>query len=181
MKRLGKALVALIVLGGLLVFATHNSSGNGSIKDSHAPAQAKTQSQNKPQKIPEAEVQAKKVEIKETKETQAVPFQSITQKDPSLESGQSTIITQGVNGMKIITYKITYTDSVETSKQKTSEIITTQPITQVTKIGTYITPKPPSPSGPAGATALCVDGWISYAEHHQGACSEHGGVNIWYR
>ncbi|WP_373034576.1 DUF3761 domain-containing protein [Streptomyces sp. NRRL B-2790] len=32
-----------------------------------------------------------------------------------------------------------------------------------------------------GATALCNDGTYSYAAHHQGACSHHGGVAIFYR
>ncbi|MCO6009472.1 DUF3761 domain-containing protein [Actinoallomurus purpureus] len=40
-------------------------------------------------------------------------------------------------------------------------------------------PKPPG--HPAGATALCNDGTYSYAAHHQGACSHHGGVAVFYR
>jgi hypothetical protein len=32
-----------------------------------------------------------------------------------------------------------------------------------------------------GATAQCNDGTLSYAAHHQGACSHHGGVAVWYR
>jgi hypothetical protein len=39
----------------------------------------------------------------------------------------------------------------------------------------------PVPGGPAGATALCNDGSYSYAAHHQGACSHHGGVSIFYK
>jgi hypothetical protein len=38
--------------------------------------------------------------------------------------------------------------------------------------------QPPAP--PGGATALCNDGTYSYAQHHQGACSSHGGVRIFY-
>jgi hypothetical protein len=33
---------------------------------------------------------------------------------------------------------------------------------------------------PLGATALCNDGTYSYADHHQGACSHHGGVKVFY-
>jgi hypothetical protein len=29
--------------------------------------------------------------------------------------------------------------------------------------------------------ARCKDGTLSYAAHHQGACSHHGGVATWYR
>jgi hypothetical protein len=34
-------------------------------------------------------------------------------------------------------------------------------------------------SAPPGATARCRDGSYSYAKHHQGACSHHGGVAKW--
>ena len=34
-------------------------------------------------------------------------------------------------------------------------------------------------SSPPGATARCNDGTYSYAVHHQGACSHHGGVASW--
>jgi hypothetical protein len=40
------------------------------------------------------------------------------------------------------------------------------------------TPAPASPGN--GATALCNDGTYSYAAHHQGACSHHGGVAVFY-
>jgi hypothetical protein len=32
-----------------------------------------------------------------------------------------------------------------------------------------------------GATALCNDGTYSYTAHHQGACSGHGGVKMFYK
>ena len=38
----------------------------------------------------------------------------------------------------------------------------------------------PDPGHPAGATAQCKDGTYSYAAHHQGACSNHGGVAVFY-
>jgi hypothetical protein len=40
----------------------------------------------------------------------------------------------------------------------------------------------PAPVAPgSGATALCNDGAYSYAAHHQGACSSHGGVKVFYK
>jgi hypothetical protein len=39
----------------------------------------------------------------------------------------------------------------------------------------------PAPVAPGGATALCNDGTYSYAAHHQGACSGHGGVKMFYK
>lgn len=37
-----------------------------------------------------------------------------------------------------------------------------------------------APSHPAGATALCRDGSVSYSAHRSGTCSHHGGVAQWY-
>jgi hypothetical protein len=44
-------------------------------------------------------------------------------------------------------------------------------------------PQPPAASAEPGngATALCNDGSYSYAAHHQGACSHHGGVRTFYK
>lgn len=43
-------------------------------------------------------------------------------------------------------------------------------------------PAAPAPAGgPAGATALCVDGTYSYSAHHSGTCSHHHGVAVWYK
>ena len=49
-------------------------------------------------------------------------------------------------------------------------------------------PKPAPAPAPApvvlpgnGATALCNDGTYSFAAHHQGACSRHGGVRVFYK
>lgn len=38
-----------------------------------------------------------------------------------------------------------------------------------------------SQNAPKNATAKCKDGTYSYAKHHQGACSHHGGVAEWYK
>jgi hypothetical protein len=46
-------------------------------------------------------------------------------------------------------------------------------------------PAPPATEPPvsdtSGPTALCNDGTYSYAAHHQGACSHHGGVAEFYK
>jgi len=60
--------------------------------------------------------------------------------------------------------------------------IVTPPTTQTPSI-TAITPSTITPTDnsiPAGATAKCNDGTYSFSKHRQGACSRHGGVNVWY-
>ncbi len=52
-----------------------------------------------------------------------------------------------------------------------------------TNITTTNTPVPASNNNggiPAGATGRCKDGSYTTATHHQGACSHHGGVDIWF-
>jgi uncharacterized protein DUF3761 len=44
---------------------------------------------------------------------------------------------------------------------------------------THRTEAPVAPGG--GATAQCNDGTLSYSRHHQGTCSHHGGVAVWYK
>ncbi|CAG6397602.1 exported hypothetical protein [Actinacidiphila cocklensis] len=44
---------------------------------------------------------------------------------------------------------------------------------------THHTESPVAPGD--GATAQCNDGTLSYSQHHQGTCSHHGGVAVWYR
>lgn len=36
-------------------------------------------------------------------------------------------------------------------------------------------------SSHGGATAKCNDGTLSYSAHHQGTCSHHDGVAVWYK
>ena len=50
-----------------------------------------------------------------------------------------------------------------------------------TSSGTTTKTTPPTSSNGNGATAKCNDGTYSFAAHHQGACSRHGGVAVWYR
>lgn len=144
-------------------------------------------------------VQSDKIEVKEIVETEPIPFTSTTQNDPTLASGSTKISTAGVSGSKTVTYKVTYTNDVETSREKVSETVTLQPVTQVTRIGTYVAPAPPTcpngtyvntygntvcspysaPSVPVGATARCVDGTYSFSQSRSGTCSHHGGVATW--
>lgn len=45
---------------------------------------------------------------------------------------------------------------------------------------TTVTPQAPQ-SNSGSATGKCNDGTYTYAVHHQGACSRHGGVSVWYK
>lgn len=117
--------------------------------------------------------------------TEPIPFESTTVNDAARPQGQTAVTTLGVAGVMTTTYRVTMTDGVETSREQISQAVTTPPVTQVTSVGTYVKPPPPPPAAPVmsggGATALCRDGTLSYAAHHQGACSWHGGVAQFYK
>lgn len=120
------------------------------------------------------------VTTKDVAVTSAIPFTATTVNDASVPQGTSSVTTAGVDGVLTTTYRVTYTDGVETGREQISQAVTQQPVSQVTTVGTYVAPPPAAPVG-SGATALCNDGTLSYAAHHQGACSHHGGVAQFYR
>jgi len=78
--------------------------------------------------------------------------------------------------------------------------VSDQPWPDATPSAAPVDSRPPASSTPSGSgggagptaptsteqatpdpIALCKDGTLSYAAHHEGACAHHGGVAIWYR
>ena len=101
---------------------------------------------------PEAIVKpAPKIENRTLSETSQIPFEKTSVNDNAAASGSTVIRTAGVNGVKTITYNITYSDGVETDRKLLKEETTTPPVTEVTAIGTkpaFIAPKPVSNCDP---------------------------------
>lgn len=149
---------------------------------------------------------APSIQEKISTQTKAIPFSSTTVQDASSPQGTSKITTAGINGVETLTYKDTYVNGKQTNHQLVSDTVTTQPITQVTSVGTYVAPviapapaptpsctngtyvnsagntvcsPETSPTVPAGATAQCVDGTYSFSQSRRGTCSYHGGVAQW--
>jgi hypothetical protein len=171
---------AILVIVGLTLFGTIVSA----TQPSSTPAANTT--------VQAAPVITHKTDV----QTSSIPYESTTQYDATKTSGTSTITTTGVDGVETKTYDVTLTDGVETSRSLTSDVTTTAPITQVTTIGTYVTPSctngsyinsagnrvcspETSSSTPAGATAQCSDGTYSFSQSRSGTCSHHGGVAVW--
>jgi len=91
-----------------------------------------------------------------------VPFTESVVDDGNLAAGTRTVVTAGAPGKRTITYKVTYTDGVETGRTIASDAITVAPVTQVVANGTYVAPPPP-PEPVAAAPSGC-DG------NYEGAC-----------
>ena len=91
-------------------------------------------------------------------ETQPVAFSTTTINDANLEQGRTELRTAGVNGIKTLTYQVVYEDKIEKSRNLTREEVTTQPVTQVTAIGTkkpYIPPAPKPAPAPRATPSNC--------------------------
>jgi resuscitation-promoting factor RpfB len=68
-------------------------------------------------------------------ETQKIPFAKKTLQDSSLAKGSRELRTKGVAGVKTLTYQVTLTNGVETSRKLLRAEITKQPVTEVIAIG----------------------------------------------
>ena len=139
------------------------------------------------------------IETKEEVETVSIAYQTAYYDDNTLSKGSTKVITEGVNGTKSITYRVTYTDGKETNREIISEEVITQPVNKVVANGTYEAPAQPqttctngtyvnsagstacrpSSDNTGGATAICKDGTYSYSQSRSGTCSHHGGVKTW--
>lgn len=84
------------------------------------------------------QTQKTNVTTKTVTETQPIAFTKTTVNDGSLEKGKTTITTVGVDGIKTLTYQITYTDGKQTAKKLLKEEVTKQPIAEVTAVGTKV-------------------------------------------
>lgn len=88
--------------------------------------------------------------VKNESVDEPIPYKIIEQNDPALLIGTEVVAVAGVSGIKTITYKVTYTNGVETVREKTGETVTKQPTDQIIKVGTKVkaTPKPRSNCDP---------------------------------
>lgn len=96
-----------------------------------------------------------KIEKKTITEDSAIPFDKNSVNDGNLAQGTTKVTTVGVNGSKKTTYEITLNNGKQTEKKKIKEEIITEPVTEVTSIGTYVAP-PPKPSCDPNYSGGCV-------------------------
>jgi hypothetical protein len=85
-----------------------------------------------------------------------VPFEATTVDDPNLDQGATALVATGVDGLKVITYRVTVVDGVETAREIVSEILQTAPVTEVTAIGSKVPAPAPAPAPAPVAEAAPV-------------------------
>lgn len=77
-----------------------------------------------------------RTETKTVTVNEAIEFETQTKTDSGLEIGESRIETKGVDGEKLVTYKVTYVNGEELSREEVSSAVTKQPVTEIKYIGT---------------------------------------------
>lgn len=81
-------------------------------------------------------VQIVNVEKKELVQNEPINFETIVEKDESLDKSVIKVKSEGVNGEKEVTYEVVYRDGVETSRNVTSTKTITEPKNEIVIKGT---------------------------------------------
>lgn len=89
--------------------------------------------------------------------TETISFEQATVEDANIPRGQTVVTVAGQSGQRELTYVVTLVGGVETARKLTSEVVTVEPVTQITAVGTYDPPPPPpAPSCHASYADACV-------------------------
>ena len=78
-----------------------------------------------------------------------------------MAKGKTQVTTVGKVGQRTLTYRITKVDGKETKRELVSDVVTVDPVTEVTSVGTYVAPPPaPAPAQPAGCDSNYADACV---------------------
>ena len=101
-------------------------------------------SSNKPSGSTADTVQSKKVETKTVSSVSPIPCTKEQYNDSNLLVGNTKVTQNCVNGEKTTTYTVTLEDGVEINRVVATDVVTTQPVSERTAIGTKQPPPPPN-------------------------------------
>ncbi|MBD8659802.1 G5 domain-containing protein [Frigoribacterium sp. CFBP 8754] len=96
------------------------------------------------------------VTIEQEDVTEVVPFDAVSVDDATRDIGQDAVTVTGQNRSMVLTYDVTYTDDVETSRSLVGQSAVVAPVQQVTSVGTRVPNVAPAPiAAPAPAASSC--------------------------
>ena len=129
------------------------------------------------------EITVKRGEVKEEGKTEEVPYETQYKNTDSLYEGETQVETAGVAGEKEVTYKVTYVDGKEESREQASEEVTKEPVTEVVLRGTAVKAEDSTPSvdvsggnGTGTSAGTFVDMYgntVSYSSVLTGTCTAY--------
>lgn len=107
-------------------------------------------------------------------ETEEIEYETVYENDSSLAKGKEQVSVGGENGEKEVTYKITYVNGVEESREVEEETVAKEPVNKVVKVGTK--EETPAPGNPGGSGRSVV----SKKAYYDCSDSTHGYYEITY-
>jgi resuscitation-promoting factor RpfB len=75
-------------------------------------------------------------ETRTVTETKRIPYKTRRVNDAGLARGKTRVRVAGVAGVRTLTYKVTFTDGVETDRKLVRQVVTRRPVTRVIAVGT---------------------------------------------
>ena len=118
------------------------------------------------------EIVIQRVEVKEETVTEAVEYDTETEKTSDLASGKTEVKQEGVDGEKEVVYKVTYVDGEEESRETVSETVTKEPVTEIILKGTKKSSKSSSSSSSSGGSSSSSSSAGSSSSSDSGSSSD---------
>ncbi len=124
------------------------------------------------------QITVKRITFETLTETETIEYETAYEDDSSMAKGKEEVRTEGENGEKEITYKVTYVDGVEKSREVSGETVTKEPVNKVVKVGTKENSVPvPTPESTPASTERSV---VSKKAFYDCDGSGHGYYEITY-
>jgi uncharacterized protein YabE (DUF348 family) len=113
----------------------------------------------------------KRVVVKHVAVRKAIPYDVVQHTDPSMYRGNSSVVTDGVEGARRIVYSVVYVDGKWAGRTVVSNKLLSEPQTEIERVGTKARPAPkPTPTPAVSSSGL---NWDAVA-----ACESGGDWSI---
>ena len=116
-----------------------------------------------------------RVTYKDVTSTEAVPFETVTQNDSSMNQGTRKVKTQGQNGVKTIVTRQKFCNGTLAESDVTSSEVTQQPVSQVVLVGTRSLGSAFASVGADGSLVDQNGNSVSYRKVFTGRCTAYSG------
>ncbi len=110
------------------------------------------------------------ITTKTVTKTESIAFKKVSQNDSTLEKGKTKVTQTGKAGERTITHKVTYRGDKKIKTEEVSNKVTTEPVTQITNVGTYVKPAAPAPRASSPAPTSSATGVVKMSR--SGICHD---------
>jgi uncharacterized protein YabE (DUF348 family) len=113
-------------------------------------------------------LQVYRVQVVEEVVTAAVDFQTVETDDPNAFEGTETVTQEGVEGEQATTFRVTYVDGVQTTREQLNTAVTRPAVDELVSVGTKERPAPAANTGAAPPASTSGLNWDALAQCEAG-------------